>query len=63
MTPGSGDWSIVGGTGEFTMARGVVENQVIQEDSGIWRIYELKIHAFYTPMSAVSIVNDYNILY
>ncbi|KAF8700143.1 hypothetical protein HU200_034509 [Digitaria exilis] len=52
MTAGYGDWSIIGGAGEFTMARGVVENQVVQEDSGFWRTYELKIHAFYTPMNS-----------
>lgn len=64
MSPEYGDWSIIGGSGEFTMARGVVEHQVVQEVSGVWRIYELKIHAFYTPMnsSVVSIVTNVYII-
>ncbi|KAL6883313.1 hypothetical protein ACP4OV_010727 [Aristida adscensionis] len=46
-----GQWSIVGGTGELTMARGVVEHRIFREDT-ISRTYELKIHALYAPMNS-----------
>ncbi|XP_052140828.1 dirigent protein 2-like [Oryza glaberrima] len=49
--PQDGEWSIIGGTGEFVAAQGIVEHNVIQEAGGA-RTYELKIHAFYTPMQS-----------
>jgi hypothetical protein len=30
---GEGDWAIVGGTGVFAMARGVIERKLISQDS------------------------------
>ncbi|KAG2559197.1 hypothetical protein PVAP13_8NG293484 [Panicum virgatum] len=46
----NGEWSIVGGTGELTMAKGTVKRTEISY-TGNTRISELKIHAFYTPMN------------
>ncbi len=61
--PQDGEWSIIGGTGEFVAAQGIVEHNVIQEAGGAWT-YELKIHAFYTPMqsSGVSLINIIKLL-
>ncbi|KAL6854374.1 hypothetical protein ACP4OV_019277 [Aristida adscensionis] len=49
-TPGdTGVWSIVGGTGKFTMARGVVQHKKIRENAeGNGNTQELNIHAYYT---------------
>jgi hypothetical protein len=30
---GKGDWAIVGGTGVFAMARGIIERKLISQDS------------------------------
>ena len=56
----NGEWSIVGGTGELTMAKGTVKRTEISY-TGNTRISELKIHAFYTPMNqtAVSKIPDF----
>ncbi|TVU30711.1 hypothetical protein EJB05_22346, partial [Eragrostis curvula] len=40
---------IVGGTGEFTLAKGVIYKK-FHEQRGDGNIMELDIHAFYTPM-------------
>jgi hypothetical protein len=50
--PQDGQWSISGGTGELTMARGIVNHKVIEETS-ISVLYELEIHAYYTPMNSM----------
>lgn len=45
----NGEWSIVGGTGKLTMARGVI----YKTDRGVFNggaKAELQIHAFYIPM-------------
>lgn len=45
----NGEWSIVGGTGKLTMARGVI----YKTDLGVFdggAKAELQIHAFYIPM-------------
>jgi Dirigent-like protein len=45
------EWSVVGGTGVFTMARGVIYGrQLSSPDESLW--IELKIHAHYTPLGA-----------
>jgi hypothetical protein len=56
ITPQDGQWSIIGGTGEFVMAQGVIDHKIVKQ--GISRIYELNIHVVYTPMdsSVVSIM-------
>lgn len=58
VIPQDGQWSIIGGMGEFTMARGVVDHKIVPGKGvdGVSRIYELNIHVVYTPMgsSAVS---------
>ncbi|KAF6992743.1 hypothetical protein CFC21_075570 [Triticum aestivum] len=48
-----GEWAIIGGTGELTMARGTIKYKILQESAGIESIRELNIRAFYTPPSAL----------
>ncbi|CAL5093670.1 unnamed protein product [Urochloa decumbens] len=57
--PKDGQWSISGGTGEFTMARGIVNYKKIQ-DTGYSNIRELHVHAYYTPMIGDSGFRDCN---
>lgn len=47
----SGQWAIVGGTGEFTLAQGVIYKKEINHCNS--DIIELDIHALYTPISQV----------
>ncbi|KAF8673241.1 hypothetical protein HU200_048793 [Digitaria exilis] len=54
----NGEWSIVGGTGELTMAKGIIKRTEITY-TGNTRISELKIHAFYTPMNRRSVSIKY----
>ena len=56
----NGEWSIVGGTGELTMAKGTVKRTEISY-TGNTRISELKIHAVYTPknQTIVSKIADF----
>ncbi|GJN04843.1 hypothetical protein PR202_ga22418 [Eleusine coracana subsp. coracana] len=49
--PDNGEWSIIGGTGAFSMAQGIIKHNIIQ-DSDVQRIYELNIHAFCTNMTS-----------
>lgn len=44
-----GEWSIVGGTGKLTMARGVIYKEELCVVDGMARI-GLEIHAIYIPM-------------
>lgn len=46
-----GEWAIVGGTGELTLAQGVVSFKKVQGGSGMI-IRELKFRVFYTPIKA-----------
>ncbi|KAL6630561.1 hypothetical protein ACP70R_028634 [Stipagrostis hirtigluma subsp. patula] len=46
---GNGEWSIVGGTGRFSLAHGTIKYKVIQTKAG-QAIYDLDIHAFYADM-------------
>jgi Dirigent-like protein len=51
--PYTSDWTqvaIVGGTGQFTMAQGVVYGRKLDQDDKTFEIIELFIHAFYSPM-------------
>ncbi|KAF8713899.1 hypothetical protein HU200_027878 [Digitaria exilis] len=54
MGPGvviDGEWSIVGGTGKLTLARGIIYKTTQKEyDNGGEAIADLDIHAFYIPM-------------
>jgi hypothetical protein len=50
----NGEWSIVGGTGELTMAKDTVKRTAIS-DTGNTRISELNIHVFYTPIKPTSV--------
>ncbi|KAJ1704324.1 hypothetical protein LUZ63_004103 [Rhynchospora breviuscula] len=44
----NGEWAIVGGTGEFALARGVISKKLIQQKRH-GNVMELDIHAFYSP--------------
>uniref|UniRef100_A0A0A9FGW1 Dirigent protein n=1 Tax=Arundo donax TaxID=35708 RepID=A0A0A9FGW1_ARUDO len=44
-----GEWAIIGGTGEFTLAQGVIY-KTLHEQRGEGNIMEIDIHAIYTPM-------------
>ncbi|TVU30784.1 hypothetical protein EJB05_22425, partial [Eragrostis curvula] len=46
--PTDGDWSIIGGTGEFHLARGTISHKVVRDAPGD-RLYEIYIHVYYTP--------------
>ncbi|KAJ3687806.1 hypothetical protein LUZ61_016970 [Rhynchospora tenuis] len=48
------EWAIIGGTGRFTLAQGVVYGDVKGEDSTA-AMLELRIHVYYTPMKDVRI--------
>ncbi|KAJ1689183.1 hypothetical protein LUZ63_013338 [Rhynchospora breviuscula] len=48
------EWAIIGGTGRFTLAQGVVYGNVKGEDSTA-AMLELRIHVYYTPMKDVVI--------
>jgi hypothetical protein len=50
--PQDGQWSISGGTGELTMARGIVNHKVIEETS-ISVVYEVEVHAYYIPVNSM----------
>lgn len=45
-----GEWAIVGGTGEFTLARGVIYKPYMKNVDMENDIIELHIHFLYTPM-------------
>lgn len=45
-----GEWAIVGGTGEFTLAQGIIYKTFYQQHKD-GNIMELDIHALYTPMA------------
>lgn len=57
-TPQDDQWAILGGTGEFVAAEGIVEHKIVQVDS-TGRIYEIKIHAFYIPMNSSAVSRIY----
>ncbi|XP_078150148.1 dirigent protein 7-like [Carex rostrata] len=48
-----GEWAIVGGTGEFCLAQGVIYKTFLKHQSDR-NIMELDIHAFYSASSPVS---------
>ena len=54
-----GEWAIVGGTGEFTLARGVIykANSITigREDDSV----ELDIHCLYTPMERSKVTHNW----
>nr|CAB3472545.1 unnamed protein product [Digitaria exilis] len=49
--PDAGEWAVVGGTGEFTLAQGVIAFKKVQDGNGM-NIRELKFHVLYTPIDA-----------
>ncbi|KAJ3701116.1 hypothetical protein LUZ61_004821 [Rhynchospora tenuis] len=45
-----GEWAIVGGTGEFTLAQGVIYKTFYYQNRNLGNVIELDIHGFYLPM-------------
>jgi hypothetical protein len=54
MNDGPGQWSIMGGTGNLTMARGIINYKIIQED-GASRTFEICISAYYTSKQTIPV--------
>lgn len=54
-TPQDDQWAILGGTGEFVAAEGIVEHKIVLQVDSTGRIYEIKIHAFYIPMNSSAV--------
>ncbi|PUZ50661.1 hypothetical protein GQ55_6G076300 [Panicum hallii var. hallii] len=48
----TGQWSVMGGTGELTIARGIINYRIIQED-GASRTFEICIYVYYTPKETI----------
>jgi hypothetical protein len=44
-----GEWAIVGGTGEFCLAQGIIYKKFLEQQSN-GNIIELDIHAFYSAV-------------
>ncbi|CAL4997613.1 unnamed protein product [Urochloa decumbens] len=47
MNDGPGQWSVIGGTGELTMARGIMNYKIIKQDTNM-RTFEIKTAVYYT---------------
>lgn len=45
-----GEWAIVGGTGEFTLARGIIYKPRAEYINQVGDVIQLDIHCFYTPV-------------
>lgn len=51
-TPETGEWAIVGGTGQLAMAYGTIQHNIVKNNPGIETTRQLDIHAFYgTPQT------------
>ncbi|TKW08488.1 hypothetical protein SEVIR_6G031600v4 [Setaria viridis] len=57
---GPGQWSVMGGTGDLTMARGIINYKIIQED-GASRTFEICIFAYYTSKETIPILGGIGI--
>jgi hypothetical protein len=51
------EWAIVGGTGEFTQAQGVIYHKLSRSIKSGDLVHELDVHAFYTPMKRQKVRN------
>jgi hypothetical protein len=51
------EWAIVGGTGEFTQAQGVIYHKLSRSIKSGDFVHELDVHAFYTPMKRQKVRN------
>ena len=47
--PPTGEWSIIGGTGELAMARGIIKHKVVGNTTNT-NFIQLDIHAFYSNL-------------
>jgi hypothetical protein len=54
MTGDSGQWAIVGGTGEFTLAQGTIFFETVRKN-GISYFKELHIGVWYTPIKSLNV--------
>jgi hypothetical protein len=54
-----GQWSVMGGTGELTMARGIINYKIIQEDVNS-RTFELHVSVYYTSMETFMVNARFN---
>ncbi|KAJ4813672.1 Dirigent protein [Rhynchospora pubera] len=52
-----GDWAIVGGTGEFTLAQGVIYKKKV-DITNEGDVMEIIIQAFYTPLPKLTWANN-----
>nr|CAB3459865.1 unnamed protein product [Digitaria exilis] len=50
-TPTDAEWAILGGTGNLTMARGIVRRNLTRNDGTT----QYKVYAYYTPMPFVGV--------
>ncbi|KAJ1274559.1 hypothetical protein BS78_05G071200 [Paspalum vaginatum] len=48
----SGQWSVMGGTGNLTMARGIIKYNTLYQDADS-RTIEMQIYAYCTPMESI----------
>jgi len=49
------EWSIIGGTGEFTMARGVAKYTLENTNVPDSRLYKVAVHAYYSSMDSTTV--------
>jgi hypothetical protein len=49
---GQAQWSVMGGTGDISMARGIINYNITEEDSAS-RTFKICIYVYYTPMENI----------
>ncbi|KAJ3697325.1 hypothetical protein LUZ61_001030 [Rhynchospora tenuis] len=49
VTEDNSEWTIVGGSGEFTRAQGIIDKKTVQKTND-GDVLEINIHAFYAPL-------------
>jgi hypothetical protein len=60
-TPETGEWAIVGGTGQLAMAYGTIQHNIVKNNPGIETTRQLDIHAFYsTPQTQADVMTTTN---
>jgi len=51
-------WSVIVGTGQLTMARGIINYNITQEDSAS-RTFKICIYVYYTPSDTILVSARY----
>uniref|UniRef100_A0A0D3HCE1 Dirigent protein n=1 Tax=Oryza barthii TaxID=65489 RepID=A0A0D3HCE1_9ORYZ len=60
-TPETGEWAIVGGTGQLAIAYGTIQHNIVKNNPGIEATRQLDIHAFYsTPQTQADVMTTTN---